>query len=412
MTALPALPEPGWQRRVAAAGACACLGVLAGVAGGRWPPFLSAAVLGAGIAAASLLLAWGVDVALTDLSGRLVIMAAAVVAALPELTVEVHLAFTRQAQLVTANLTGATRLDLAAAVAVPAVGAVMLRARGQAMPPPAQQPARRQDLAVLAVAALGALTLAATGRLTLFEGLIFGSLYAGYALRGQSAEDEQPAALAGVAAEIAALARGPRQRVSGALFIAGAVSVLVTATAFPDHLTRAGRSAGIDPYLLIQTIIPLFTETPELVVAGTLTLQRRPAQGVALLLASSVIQSTIAPASVSAAYLLGGGGTTLPLTGEGRTELALTAAITLATVAALAARKPHRADGWIVAAVFTLQALFPGWPPHLFLALALLIYAIDVLAPPAYARLQQFRAPAAAQSAADAGNRDTPYPRP
>jgi cation:H+ antiporter len=352
-------------------------------------------MLGAGTVAASLLLAWSIDVAMTDLSGRLVIMIAAIVATLPELTVEVDLAFTRQAQLVTANLTGATRLDLTAAVAIATVGAALLQTRGQPMLPPTAHSVRRQDLAVLAAAAVGALALAATGRLTLLEGLLFGSLYVAYMLLGQSAEDKQPAALAGVAAEIAALPRGLRLRLSGALFIAGAASVFVIATAFPNDLASAGRSAGIDPYLLVQTIIPLFTEAPELIVAGTLTLHRRPAQGLALLLASSLIQSTLALGSVSAAYLIGGGGLTLGLSGRARIELALTAAITLAAVAALAARKPNRIDSWVVAAVFGLQALFQGWPAHLFLALAVLIYAIDVLAPSAYMRIRQLYAGAA-----------------
>jgi cation:H+ antiporter len=377
---------------VAAAGGCACLGVLAAVAGGQWPAVLSAAVLGAGIAAASLLLAWSVDVALGDLSGRLVILAAAVVAALPELTVEAHLAFTRQADLVSANLTGATRLNLTAAVVIPAAGAAVLRARGRPVPSPVQRPAaRRRDLAVLATAALGALALAATGRLTLLEGLLFGALYLAYVLGGVSAAEEEPAALAGVAAEIAALPRRARRRRAGVLFMAGAASVLVIATAFPGDLTRAGLSAGIDPYLLIQTVVPVFTEAPELIVAGTLTLHGRAAQGIALLIASSLIQSTLALATVSASYLAGGGGTALSLAGRGRIELALTAAITLVTVAALGARKPHRADGRIVVGAFVLQAVFTSWPVHLFLALALLIYAIDVLAPPARARVRQRR---------------------
>ncbi len=34
------------------------------------------------------------------------------------------------------------------------------------------------------------------------------------------------------------------------------------------------------------------------------------------------------------------------------------------------------------AAPFAVQAVFTSWPAHLFLTLALLIYAIDVLAPP------------------------------
>ncbi len=241
MTAVPARFEAGWQRRMAGAGSCAGLGVVAAVAGGQWPAFISATILGAGIAAASLMLAWGVDVALGELSGRLVILAAAVVATLPELTVEVHLAFTRQSDLVSANLTGATRLDLAAAVAIPAIGAAVLQARGQPMPPPIAGPgAGRQDLAVLAIAALGALALAATGRLTLLEGILLGALYVVYVLGGRGAGDQDPAALAGVAAEIAALPRGSRRRLSAALFVAGAVSAFTIASAFPDDLTRAG----------------------------------------------------------------------------------------------------------------------------------------------------------------------------
>ena len=380
---------------MAGAGSCACLGVLAAVAGGQWPAFLSAAILGVGIAAASLLLAWGVDVALGELSGRLVILAAAVVATLPELTVEVHLAFTRQSDLVSANLTGATRLDLAAAVAIPVLVAAVPQARGQPKPPSIPGPAaRRQDLAVLAIAALGALALAATGRLTLVEGLLLGALYVAYVLGGRSADDEEPAALAGVAAEIAALPVGSRRRLSGALFIAGAVSAFTIASAFPDDLTRAGLNAGIEPYLLIQTVVPLFTEAPELVVAGTLTLHGRAAQGIALLVAASLIQSTVALAAISTAYLAGGGGALLSLAGPERIELALTAAITLVTVAALGARKPHRVDGWIVIGAFGVQAVFTGWPARLVLTLALLIYATDVLAPPLYARVRRLRAAA------------------
>jgi hypothetical protein len=51
-------------------------------------------------------------------------------------------------------------------------------------------------------------------------------------------------------------------------------------------------------------------------------------------------------------------------------------------------------DGWIVVGAFAVQAAFTSWPSHLFLALALLIYAIDVLAPPLYAQVRGLRAAA------------------
>jgi cation:H+ antiporter len=261
---------------------------------------------------------------------------------------------------------------------MPALGAVLLRSHGQAMPRLVLNPARRLDLAVLALAALSSLFVIARGRLTLIEGVILGALYVLYMLPGQGTEDEHPAAI-GVAAEIASLDRAWRRRLYGALLAFAAVAVFMTARAFPAELLRAGQAFGIDPYLLIQWVIPLFTEVPELVVAGALVLYRRPAEGVALLLAASVTQWTLALASISGAYLLGGGGPALPLSGRERVELLLTAATTLMAVAALASLEPERIDGWIVAAAFGIQTLFPSWPVRLFVALALLVFAVDVL---------------------------------
>ena len=106
-------------------------------------------------------------------------------------------------------------------------------------------------------------------------------------------------------------------------------------------------------------------------------------------------------ASISIAYLAGGGGATLRLAGPGRIEPAPTAAITLVTVAALGARKPHRVDGWIVVGAFAVQAVFTSWPAHLFLTLALLIYATDVLAPPLCTQVRRLR------TAAGTADRDT-----
>jgi cation:H+ antiporter len=379
MTRVKAALHMQWQHRIAAAVACAVAGVLIAFAGARLPPLFSAAGLAVGILGASMLLAWAADAAEVDLSGRLVILGVALVAVLPELTVEVHLAFTRQAKFVTANITGATRLLLTAALAMPALGALALRCRGEKAPPLELSPQRRLDFAVLAVAALWSLFVNARARLTFVEGMVFGALYLLYVLRGQGAEDDHPAAI-GVAAGIASLDPRSRKRLCAALFAGAAVAVFITARAFPDELLRAGTAFGFDPYLLIQWVIPVFTEAPELIVAAALVLHRRPAQGVALLLAASVMQSTLVFASVSFAFLLGGGGSALPLDGRERVEMLLTSATTLMAVAALASLKPKRLDGWIVAAAFVLQTLFPGWPVRLFVALALLVLALDVLA--------------------------------
>ncbi len=367
-----------WRRKIAVAAGCACAGAIDAAAAGRLPGLLSAALLGTGILGASLLLGWAADAAEVDVSGRLVIMVVVLVGVLPELTVELQLALTRQAQLVTANVTGATRLLLTAAIAMPVLGGVLFRSRGQSVPPFAPSPARRLDLAILALAAVLALTVDALGRLTVAFGAIFGGLYLIYAFQGRGAEDEAPATM-GVAAQIAALDPAARRRLCSALFAGAAAAAFLTARAFPAELLRAGQAVNISPYVLIQSVVPLFTETPELVVAVTLTSNRRPAQGVGVLLASSVTQSTLVLASVSAAYLFGGGGAALPLSGRARVEMLLTAATTLMAVAALASLNPEPIDGWIMTAAFGLQAVFTNPQVRLFVAVALLIFAADVL---------------------------------
>ena len=81
---------------------------------------------------------------------------------------------------------------------------------------------------------------------------------------------------------------------------------------------------------------------------------------------------------VVAASRAGGGGSALPLSGRARVEVLLTAATTLMAVAALASLRPEEIDGWIVAAAFAVQTLLPSLEMPLFVALALLVFALDI----------------------------------
>src|ERR1700704_3797863 len=58
--------------------------------------------------------------------------------------------------------------------------------------------------------------------------------------------------------------------------------------------------------------------------------------------------------------------------------VAVAVAVAVAVVA-LAALKPEPDDGWIMTAAFGLQSLFTSWPARLFVALALLTFAADIL---------------------------------
>src|SRR4029453_14893004 len=103
--------------------------------------------LGMGLIGASFLLAWAADAGERVFSGGLVLALIALVAILPEFIIEVRVAYIQEEELVTANLTGATRLLLAGALALPLLVAFLAsRRKEQAAPAFQLAAARRLEL--------------------------------------------------------------------------------------------------------------------------------------------------------------------------------------------------------------------------------------------------------------------------
>ena len=97
------------------------------LSGGPRPYPLQLLAYGVAVVAAAFLLAWACEAAQVDIARGVVVAAVAFVAILPEYIVEVHFAFIGQAEYVTANLTGASRLLLGVCVALPAAVALLPR---------------------------------------------------------------------------------------------------------------------------------------------------------------------------------------------------------------------------------------------------------------------------------------------
>jgi cation:H+ antiporter len=366
-----------WRQQVLAASGCSVLGLLVAAAGSALPAPIATIGLGAALAGAALLLAWGADAAEVDFSGRLVLSVVVLMTVLPELVIEVHFAFSQQTSLVSANLTGATRLLLTGATGMPVLAAWLLSRRGQPADSFTLPPARRVDLGILFMAALYGVLIAVLGRVSLLDGFLLIGLYAFYLRRVRGTPDEPPAVV-GVAASLAALPRQQRQRLLAGTFALAAITVVVVADPFTVALRQTGTAIGISPYLLVQSIVPLATETPEYVIAAVFALNHRPAHGVAILLGAAVGQWTLALGSLPFAYLAGGGPAALPLTGRDQVELALTVATTFMAVVALAPLRPERIDSWIVLTLFGIQFAFPTPGVRIAIAVVMATFALDV----------------------------------
>jgi cation:H+ antiporter len=368
-----------WQLRVAGTAACTIPGLLVRFTGGAASPPFQLVAYGAAVVAAAFLLAWACEAAQVDFANGLVVSAVAFVAILPEFIVELHFAFIGHAEYVTANLTGASRLLLGFCVAMPAALA-LLPAKWR--PPPVGrinlEPAQRLDLAILGLAALWALRGVIRGQLTLLDSAVLISLYILYLRRAAGAGGESPPPM-GVAARLAELPKAQRQRWAGGLMLFAAIVILLTAVPFGDAVLGTGALVGISPYLVLQWLVPVATETPELVVAVVLLMHGRGGQSVAVLLAGAVSQYTLALGTLPLAYLAGLGTGPLPLQPREQIELLLTMGVALYAVAALVTLRLSRGDASLMLALFAAQFLLPTGLTRFVIAVVFTALAVDVL---------------------------------
>ena len=133
----------------AIAAGCAVVGVVVHLASPVLPVQLAMVGLGIGLIGAAFMLAWAADAGEAVFSGGLVLAVIALLTVLPEFIIEIRFAYIQAAELVTANLTGATRLLLTGATALPLLVALLARRGGEA-PAPLQLAAnRRLELGIL-----------------------------------------------------------------------------------------------------------------------------------------------------------------------------------------------------------------------------------------------------------------------
>jgi cation:H+ antiporter len=216
------------------------------------------------------------------------------------------------------------------------------------------------------------------GKLTFLDAAVLLSLYGVYIRRaatGRGPEHEPT----GVAAALGALPRAQRLSWIARMLAYAAAVLLLNAVPFGHAVLGIGVSLGVSPFLMLQWIVPVATEAPELVVAFLLLTHGRGGQSIAILLAGAVSQYTFALGTLPLAYAAGVASGPLPLAGRERLELFLTVGVALYAVGALIGLRLSRADSSIMLGLFAGQLLVPTVITRLLFAIAFWAIAIDVL---------------------------------
>jgi cation:H+ antiporter len=376
----PTLPSlTRWQVKLALLAAGTAPGVLVRLSGAHVPPQFGLLVFGAAVMAAAFMLASAAEAAELDLAPGIAVAGVAFVAVLPEYVIEIYFAYTAHVEFVTASLTGSTRLLLSFAVGMPALASFVLVRRGRPRVETVEIDSRRRvDLAVVAAASLYAPVIILRGHLAWQDALVLIGLYVLY-MRRVSSGDPEPPHLVGIAAELGKLPKHERKRWVGGIMAFSAVAVLINAEPFANSVLMSGMAVGISPYLLVQWLVPVATEMPELVIAFVLVLHQRAGQAVAVLLSSAVSQWTLALGTLPLAYKVGAGQGPLPLLAREQVELLLTMAQGLLAVAMLVTLRLRRADAVLMLVLFAVQLAIPSVLVRALMTLGYLVLAIDVV---------------------------------
>ena len=239
------------------------------------PNVIEALIFGLGIFAAATLLTWASEVAETEVSAGLALVALALIAVLPEYAVDIYFAWTapdtpENAHFAVANMTGGNRFLVG--LAWPVVFLIFyLRTKRKEMPV-----VRGNSIGIffLGAATLYSFTIPLRSHLSLIDTAVMFTLFAAYMFLSSRSPPEEERIFVGPAAAIAGLGRLPRRLVVLGIFIYSAAVIFGSAEPFAQSLVRTGRSAGIDEFVLVQWLAPLASEAPEFILASGFDVDR------------------------------------------------------------------------------------------------------------------------------------------
>lgn len=341
-------------------------------------PHYEALLAGTGIFGAAFLLSWGAEVAQLDIPQALALAFLALVAVLPEYTVDIYFAW-RAGQdpvytaFATANMTGSNRLLIG--VGWPAVVVtVWMTTRRRAI---AIASDHGIELFYLLLATVYSLVLPFKATLSLWDAAALLTIFGFYAAAAARAHVVEPE-LEGVSAVIAGFGVGGRRITTIALFVVAGLTILMAAEPFAEGLLASGRRFGIEEFLLVQWLAPLASESPEFIIAVLFAIRGNAGAAMGTLISSKVNQWTLLIGMLPLAYGTSSGSLANPMHLDPRQveEILLTTAQSLFAVVILADFSFSLLEGVVLFVLFGTQMVstspeFRYYYSFLYLVLAI-----------------------------------------
>lgn len=344
------------------------------------------ALAGTSILGASFLLAWAAETAEKDVSRSFAIAILAVLAVAPEYAVDALYAWeagvapgtpasAEAADLAVANMTGANRILIGIGWSAIAIFTVYraLRGRDGTVRDPNVERAEgfladrvrldrglSLEILFLFAATLYAFLIPVTGSIAVHDMVVLVGLYALYivfALRAPSPPERH----VGVPAYLQSFRTSRRIATVLSLFAFSGFVIFVAVEPFAHGLEEIGLRRGIPPFLMIQWIAPLASETPEFVIVTLLVLKARSSASFNALISSKLNQWTLLIGTLVVVYSVSlGSYGALPMGQRQMGEIWLTAAQSYFALSLLVDLRISVREALALLGLFVIQ-LYPAF---------------------------------------------------
>ena len=360
------------------------------LSGAHIDPIVGAMIYGGGIVCGAFLLSWAAEVAEMDISGSLAIALLALIAVLPEYTIEAVLAWDAGAsynpatQVITdemaraaANVTGANRLLIGLGWSL--VILIYWLKRREKLDLRGEMNLEISML-IIATAIMGLIVV--FQQVSIILAVVLIGVYLAYLWISSTGESEEPE-LIGVALVIGSLPVARRRATVVLMFLYAAAVILLAAEPFVDGLIETGIEFGIDEFVLIQWIAPLASESPEIIIAVLFTLRSNPQAGLTTLVSSEVNQLTLLVGSITIVFSISAGEVlSFPLDHRQSIEFMLTAAVSAFAIILIAPRVLGARVGLVLLGLFIVHLFFsdPGQRlifSYIYFGLAIFLIVVD-----------------------------------
>ncbi len=361
------------------------------LAGIHISPYLALPLFFLAILAAGFLLSWSAETAEEHVSPGVILAVLALITVLPEYAVDIYLSY-RAGQnpgspyvgFAAANMTGANRLLIGTAWPL-IVLLFWWRAGRRAVP---LQWHNATEVSFLALASAYSFFIVWKGRIDLFDTAVLMAIFAAYIwrlTRASKAEDDDDNDEVGPAAGLALLSTPVQWTIIAVLTVFAIAIIAAVTEPFVESLIGAGRSVGINEFLLIQWLAPLASEAPDIVIAILFALALRPTAALALLISDKINQWTLLVGMIPLAFSVGAGRlAALPLDARQHEEFFLTAAQSLFAIALLLRLRLSLPSALVLlglfASQFGLDFAFRNNEPRAIAALTLFAWGYLLLA--------------------------------